>query len=888
MSPRLGLITAAMLAAWPSFAHAQDLYLAPDGRDDWTGRIARPNAERTDGPLATLAGARDAARKLASTRPGPIRVAIADGTYRLTEPVLFTPEHGGKSGSPIIYEASPGAHPVFTGGRPITGFREENGRWVAQVPDPTWTFEQLFVNGKRAIRARTPNEGYLAMVGRVPRGADPTTGKDADLSRQAFRFRAGDLKATANPNDVQIVVYHSWETSRHRIASIDETRRLAVLTGPAAWPFFQWEANQRYHVENLAEALDSPGEWFRDREGRLTYVPRPDERIDTAEVVAPVAPSLIRLEGKPEANQFVEHLEFRGLSFQHTQFLTPEKGQSDGQSAISMPSAIMARGARSIRIDACEVAHASGHAIHFERGCTDCAVTNSYLHDLGAGGVRIGETTIRPEGPERTNHCTVENTIIRGYGRIDAGGCGVWIGQSGDNRIVHNDIGDGLYTAVSVGWTWGYGPSLATNNHVDFNRLHHLGWGVLSDMGGVYTLGVSPGTTVNHNVVHDVESYNYGGWGLYNDEGSTGIQLRDNLTYRTRTGGYHQHYGRDNLIENNIFLDSRDHQLQLSRPEDHRSIIFRHNVVDWGGGPLLSGQWIKAKVSIDHNLYWDRSGEPIRFADKTLEQWQALGRDEGSIIADPRFVDPAQGDYRLRDDSPAFKLGFKPFDPTRAGINRSANRWSSALDQPLPAFKRAPEPTVLIDETFELDPVGSTPSFARIHVEGKGDAVRVTDSVAAEGKHALEIVDAPNLAHQFNPHLYIQPHLMKGKVRCSFDLRLENESIMEHEWRDSANPYRVGPTLRIQGRTLTAPGGVSIKLPEREWVHVEVSTGLGPDRGSSWSLSVRPRSGQAHDWSSLPFGSPDWRTLDWLGFISQANQATTFQIDNLRFGPVND
>ena len=647
------------------------IYVSPSGDDSAAGSKEQP--------LASLNGALEKVKqaRISTMAEGPVEIRISDGVYWISEPLLIGTENSGSEKSPVIVKAEEGARPVFCGGKKIEGFEKVSEQlWQAKIPEVAqygWNFEQLYVNGRRAVRAQSPNSGFYSLKsvsetvlvnggGRAPELAVQKLGLFADGIEEMESFSKEDYESGV------ITFYHKWDNTRKRIFGFEKDSSAVYISGKGVKPWNSLDNKTRYTIENYRAALDTCGEWYLDRSGYLYYMPLPGETIENTEITAPVVSHFILIGGDEKSGKKAGNIRFEGLSFQVAGYRMPVSGNEPAQAAAPVDAVVIADFAENVQFEDCEIAHTGTYAVWFRKACTNCRVQRCYFHDLGAGGVKIGETVL-PENPQHlTKNIVVDNNIIRSGGYVFPCAVGVILFHASDNQVTHNEIADFRYSGVSVGWVWGYTPSPSKRNKIEFNHIHHLGWGELCDMGGVYCLGESEGTTVSNNVVHHVYSFDYGGWGLYTDEGSTGIVMENNLVYQCKSSGFHQHYGKENFIRNNIFVNNMKAQLQATRVEEHLSFTFTNNIVWFSSGDLLSSNWDKINIHSDKNCYWDTRTKYIGFKKQSFAEWQKSGKDVHSIVADPKFANPADNDFRIKNKTVLRKTGFKEFDYSKAGV----------------------------------------------------------------------------------------------------------------------------------------------------------------------------------------------------------------------------
>ena len=720
---------------------AHEFFVSPEGDDSWSGLAPERSSDASDGPFRTIEAAQAAARRLiAKGLKRPVKVSLRGGTYFLKDTLTFLPEDSGTERFPMVYAAYPGEAPVISGGRRISEWRKDvvNGRpcWVAELPDVVsggWSFTQLFVDGARRGRARLPKTGFYKFTGRAGYEFSGKWGKGLD----GAEFAPGEIRRWKNLDDVKLLVYQLWFESHLRIKEVDEEKRVVQFRSPSLGSLADdKEGLARYRVENVFEALSDPGEWYLDKAaGRLYYLPMPGESMEGAEVIAPRLDKLVRFSGVEGAP--VRHIRLENLAFAHSEWDYPPDDSGSIQAGFKIPGAVVLDRAEDCVLYGCEVSHVAQYAVQVMRGSVRNKIVACVLRDLGAGGVRVEHEWLKPHGGEvggaletgdsaPPSETTISDCVIHDCGSIFPSSVCVWIGNTGKNRILHNHIFNTSYTGISCGWTWGYAPTATVDNRIEFNHIHHVNWdGLLSDNGGIYTLGTHPGGVVRGNLIHHVGFYGYGGWGIYPDEGSSEMLFEDNVVHHTGKAGFSTHYSRDNVVRNNIFALAGEGFFCPGRSEKHRSTVFERNIVVWEKrSPCAARDWSSGNYLIIDNLLWDGDGCLEFGGGMTLRDWQEYGQFAGTLVADPLFADPDAGDFTLRSDSPAVGLGFKLIDTKRVGPRLAGGRPASFADLEMEPIEPRPIVRTFFEFTGEgvvkltVTNVGDVPASGRIEPRG--------------------------------------------------------------------------------------------------------------------------------------------------------------------------
>ncbi|MDH4452816.1 MAG: right-handed parallel beta-helix repeat-containing protein [Verrucomicrobiota bacterium] len=841
-----------------------------------------------------LAAVLEQARKA----PKPVRIVVEDGVHPITETITL-----GQNDSQVTWS---GKNAVFMAGKPITGWVKEGEMWKATLPDKACKFEQLWINGRRATLARSPNKGYHHITEAVGAGVFPDLKENMNFhafSIPAEQFEVLKGSPKAERDDVLLTVTHAWAVGQCRIKALNEEALAVQIKGRARYPFVEFEPDQRFWMENYRAALDAPGEWFLDKaKGAVLYLPLPGEDMTKAEVIAPMLTKFIVMKGAHDVR-------FEGISFQYSQHLYPADGLHDGQAATTSDGCIEIEDSRGIHFDNCEIAHTGLHGLWFKNGCADSSVKHCHLHDLGGGGVYVGETA-RPNEERVNHHIVVDDCIMQHGGRLHPSACGVVFTHTQHCAVTHCDIGDFYYTGISAGWNWGYGDTASRETLVENNHIHHLGWAYLSDMGGFYGLGTSPGTIIRGNHVHHIASHRYGGWGLYNDEGATDTLMENNLVHDTWNAGFHQHYGYFNTVRNNIFAFGNSAQIQASRNEARLRFRYLNNIVVWDpASPLLDGgEWNwkffdkidrgdpKDSLIFRKNLYWPTDGKiPAKLTQShfTWEEWRNMGRDKESQFADPMFENIAKRDFRLKPGSPAEKLGFKPWDLTLAGVRKTDAKWQelAAKGHDYPTWqndaKPWPAPPYQVDQSFERASLGTLGiRNAKYSTENKSESIGVTDEtgspIGGASKRSLKVQDAPDLKHSYDPVLDIYPKWAEsGTYHVSFDIMAQPGADWFFEMRNKGGEFAAGPYLRWQKGTLVANNTASQKLADLkpgEWLRIEISATTG---AAKYDVTLTRPDGTKTKIDAIPC-KPTWDSAHYLLFSALGTTKTAFFIDNVK------
>ena len=847
------------------------------------------NGDASTGPVKTiqraqaLARVKSAAMAAGTLARGPVRVLIGPGDYPLSATLTFTPADSGTTGAPVSYEARQPGTVQISGGVSLGSKTAASAAATvsyAAPPDAAAISggSQLFVNGRRATLARQPDadaawfvQGALSAPGEVPgkQGAEAFTATPAHLSWIAGLSAADKKRAIVD-------VYHSWTTSKHRLSGQPAPGGSVRIAPRALWPFLSQGTSQRFFIENVSGALDAPGEWIYDSSA-VRYISRSDEVGKPLQATLPVLEKLVLVRGEP--GRPVVGLQFIGLTFTHSRYLMPESGMNDHQAATEVSAAIEVNRATGFVFANSSVQHTGGWGLWLREAVREARVTGSTFSDLGAGGIKVGLGAQAAADTSATGANLIVGNTVSGTGQVFPGAVGIWVGQSWDNQLLRNTVHDTTYSGISVGWSWGYAPASSGRNLVKGNLLYNIGLRQLADLAGIYTLGRAPGTVIANNIIRNVRgypSYGVGAWGIYNDEGSSGLLIEGNVVLDTDSGGYHLHLGKDNTLKGNIFAGGDAAEIQISNPGADTNLTVQGNLMAPKGAQLFNQFTPVPGIRFEGNEVslagsgktpaLSQCGGDCVLGNAALQAGAAPTDIRSANAAWQGVINTAVAAWR-GDGSTTASVGEAANaggEPQRRAVGLAAARSVAAVAES-PKALIAPAADLLVD--FVGTAAGARPVNLRYAPSGNLGAMQIEAQADAPNGKCLAFNDGPSLANSWEPYAFAELGHTQGRTVVDFELKIDATATMSVEWRDDAKAYLTGPAMRITAAGLQVGGKLLAPVAVGVWTKFRMSADLGDDSGK-WSLEMTPADGKKTSFNGLAISSSSWRRFNNLGFSS--------------------
>ena len=557
---------------------AGEIWISPKGSDFNDGTRQSPKATLT----SALRQAREWRRTEDNRIQGGITIYMEGGTYAFHEPVFIRPEDSGTKESPTIIRSVGDEKVVLSGGICINGWKKQGKVWVADVPafkGRPLDFRQLWVNGKKAVRARDVED--FEKMNRICSVDE----KNEMLYVPVVSIRRLiDNKGNLKAKYAEMVLHQMWCVANLRIRSVEVQGDSAAIRFHQPESRIQFEHpwprpmvttdghNSAFYLTNARELQDVPGEWYHDIDARkVYYYPREGEKMQEAEVIVPAVETLVRVEGT--LDRPVCHIRFEKITFSYTTWMRPsEKGHVplqagmyltdgyridpkmqrnylnhplDNQGWLGRPAAaVCVVAARQIDFERCRFEHLGSTGLDYEEAVQGGVVRGCLFRDIAGNGLLVGsfspaahETHLPYDPADRREVCTqqqINNCYFTEIGNEDWGCLAIAAGYVGDVNIEHNEISEVPYSGISLGWGWTQTVNCMRNNRVHANLIHHYAKHMY-DVAGIYTLGSQPKSYVTENCVHSIYKPGYvhdpNHWFyLYTDEGSSFITVRDNWT----------------------------------------------------------------------------------------------------------------------------------------------------------------------------------------------------------------------------------------------------------------------------------------------------------------------------------------------------------------------